>query len=226
MVLYFVVSVLGSLLFLISSVPSSLSCQLLQLALLLKLGLAPFQFWVYKVISNLQLSSLCFFLGPLKFGLLWLLVGINSPSLLLFSASLILGISLLWNGTVVSVILFASGARNIIFLVLLGPSYFPCFYATYLLALLGVALISARIISPFIAFACLAGLPPLTMFWAKVVALSLFPFFWALLLLLVSCLSLWPYLLCAICFPSSSSSSFLPVILLSLTPSLFLPATL
>lgn len=44
LVLYFVVSVLGGLLFLVSSCEFFLSCLLLQLALLLKLGFFPFQF--------------------------------------------------------------------------------------------------------------------------------------------------------------------------------------
>ena len=69
-VLYFVVSVLGSLVFLVSWSGQSFSIALLQLSLMLKLGLAPFQFWVFKVLSPLDLSSLCFFLGPTKVGLL------------------------------------------------------------------------------------------------------------------------------------------------------------
>jgi len=95
LVLYFVVSAIGSLLFLVRIGASPLTSLLLQLALLLKLGMAPFQFWVYKVLCPLCVSSLCFFLGPLKVGLLWLLVNIQHPSLVLASASLALGIILL-----------------------------------------------------------------------------------------------------------------------------------
>lgn len=68
--LYFLVSVLGSLLFLVGCSRFSYSALVLQLALLLKSGLAPFQFWVHKVLQNLDIGSLCVFLGPLKFGLL------------------------------------------------------------------------------------------------------------------------------------------------------------
>jgi len=68
--LYFVVSVVRSLLFLMSSGAHILSASILQLALLLKLGLAPFHFWVYKVIISLSTSSACVFLGPLKLGIL------------------------------------------------------------------------------------------------------------------------------------------------------------
>jgi len=95
LVLYFVVSAIGSLLFLVSSCASPLSSLVLQFSLLLKLGMSPFQFWVYKVLCPLELSSLCFFLGPLKVGLLWLLVNIQFPSLVLSSMSLFIGIILL-----------------------------------------------------------------------------------------------------------------------------------
>jgi len=218
LVLYFVVSVVSRLLFLLSAGSHSLSASFLQLALLLKLGLAPFHFWVYKVIISLSLTSLCTFLGPLKLGILWLLVNINGASLLLFSASLFLGLILLWNSSSIHLLLFASGARQLVILVLLGPSFFVVYYIIYLFALLGVALVSFNLVSPFIAFACLSGIPPFTMFWAKVLAVYHSPFMWACLFILVSCLSLWPYMLCSIHFPSSPNTSFLPVSLLSLLP--------
>merc|ERR1712212_1406594 len=70
LVLYFVISVVSSLLFLLRSGIHSLSPTFLHLALLLKLGIAPFHFWVYKVIVHLPLFTLCIFLGPLKLGIL------------------------------------------------------------------------------------------------------------------------------------------------------------
>jgi len=97
-------------------------------------------------------------------------VNINGASLLLFSASLFLGLVLLWVSNSIHLLLFASGASQLIILVLLGPSFFLLYYLIYLVALLGVALCSYNLISPFIAFACLSGIPPLTMFWAKVLA--------------------------------------------------------
>jgi len=220
LVLYFVISVVSSLLFLLRSGAHSLSCFLLHLALLLKLGIAPFHFWVYKVIVHLQLTTLCVFLGPLKLGILWLLVNINGPSLLLLSASLFLGLFLLWSSNSLHLLLFASGARQLVFLVLLGPSLFLIYYLIYLLSLLGVALLSYSVISPFIAFSCLSGIPPLTMFWAKVLALFHFPILWASLLLLVSSLSLCPYMRCSISLPSSTVTSLIPISLLSLLPCL------
>jgi len=218
LVLYFVVSVVRSLLFLMRTGAHSHSASLLQLALLLKLGFAPFHFWVYKVIISLSPTSLCVFLGPLKLGILWLLVNIDYPSILLFSASLFLGLILLWSSSNLHLLLFGSGARQLIILVLLGPFFFPSYFLIYLVALLGVALVSYRIISPFLAFACLSGIPPLTMFWAKVLAIYQTPLIWAALIIFVSSLSLWPYMHCSLSLPSSSTTSFVPVSLLSLLP--------
>jgi len=218
LVTYFVVSVVRSLLFLLRTRAYSHNASFLQLALLLKLGFAPFHFWVYKVIVSLSPSSLCFFLGPLKLGILWLLVNVNYPSMPLFLASLFLGLILLWSSTSLHLLLFASGARQLIILVLLGPLFFPTYYFIYLVALLGVALVSYRVISPFLAFACLSGIPPLTMFWAKLLAIYHSPMSWAALFIFVSSLSLWPYMHCSLSLPSSSVASSVPVSLLSLFP--------
>jgi len=206
-VTYFVISVLGSLLFLVSCSGSFVSFFTLQLALTLKLGMAPFQFWVYKVLSPLRVADLCFFLGPSKVGLLWLLVSIQSPSLLLVSASLLLGLSLLILTSSLSLVLFASGATQLLILVLLGPSSFPLYYSIYLTALLGITWFSFHLISPFFAFLGLGALPPLTMFWAKVYALLTLPFLWSGLVLVLSVLSLWPYLRCFVGVPGPASSS-------------------
>jgi len=218
LVVYFVVSVVRRLLFLLRTGSHSFSASFLQLALLLKLGFAPFHFWVYKVISSLTPASLCVFLGPLKLGILWLLVNIDCPSLPLFSASLFLGLILLWSSSSLHLLLFASGARQLLILVLLGPFFFLAYFLTYLLALLGVALVSYRFISPFLAFACLSGIPPLTMFWAKVLAIYHSPFLWASLFIFTSCLRLWPYMHCSLSHPSSHTTSFVPVSFLSLLP--------
>merc|ERR1712212_451570 len=73
LVVYFVVSASGSLIFLLGSNVPTYSSVLTSLSLLMLLGFAPFQFWVYQILPHLSLLSLCTFLGPLKLGLLWLL---------------------------------------------------------------------------------------------------------------------------------------------------------
>jgi len=221
LVLYFVVSALGRLLFLVSCSEFVLSNVLLQLALLLKLGLAPFQFWVFKVLSPLRITSLCFFLGPLKLGLLYLLVNINSPSLILASASLCLGIILLWLSSQIHLVLYASGSCQLLILVVLGPSVFALYYSVYLLALLGVSWFRSKFISSFFAFLSLGALPPLTMFWAKVLALLSLPTFYAGLVLVTSLLCLWPYIRCSLEHKSQASTSFLHSSLLIFLPCFF-----
>jgi len=220
LVLYFIVSALGSLLFLLSCSELIFSDILLQLALLLKLGLAPFQFWVYKVLFPLNIPSLCFFLGPLKFGLLWLLVNISQPTVLLYFASFILGIILLWLSSTITIVLYASGSCQLLFLVLLGPYVFVYYESTYLLALLGVSWFSSKLLSSFFAFLSLGALPPLTMFWAKVLALSSLPTIYAGLLLLSSLLRLWPYMRCSMVLNAQCSTSPLHSAILILYPML------
>jgi len=218
LVLYFVISVLGSLVFLVSCSGVLFSSILLQLSLLLKIGLAPFQFWVFKVLSKLDMTSLCFFLGPLKMGLLWLVVNVSHPSLLLNAASLVIGLILLWLSSRYHLVLYASGSCQLLILVLIGPTAFALYYFIYLLALLSIVWYSIGYISPFFAFLGLGALPPLTIFWAKVYALLALPSLYAVLVIIVSLLRLWPYIRCSVGLSSSSSSSLLHRILLILFP--------
>lgn len=218
LVLYFVVSVLGGLLFLLSCCCFYFSPLILQLSILLKLGLFPFQFWVYPVIQSLVVSDTCIFLGPFKFGLLYLLVRIGSVSILLCSLSFFLGLSILWITPRLHLLLFASGAHQLLVLVFLGPSYYVTFYFIYILALLGVAWSSSGLVSTLLAFFGLAGLPPLTMFWAKLLAVVTLPLQYGLLTLFFSLLRIWPYIRYSIELSHSRSSSLLHVFLLSGVP--------
>jgi len=197
----------------------SFSDLVLQLSLLLKLGLPPFQFWVFKVLQSLSLVDLCFFVGPLKSGLLWLLVSSSATALFLVSVSLIIGILLLWNSSGIQLLLFGSGLCQTFIFVCLGPRDFPLYFSIYLLALLGVSVSQSSLLSPFLAFLSLGSLPPLSIFWAKVLAISCLPNILVFLVLLVSILTLWPYVrfsLSSTC--SASSSSSLPFILLLILP--------
>jgi len=164
LVLYFVVSVLGGLLFLLSCGNFYFSTLILQLSLLLKLGLAPFQYWVYSVIQSLGVSDTCLFLGPFKLGLLYLLVCVGSVSFLLCSLSFFIGLTLLWLTSRLQLVLFASGALQLLVFVVMGPCLFLTYYFIYLLALLGVAWSSSGLVSPLLAFFGLAAVPPLTLF--------------------------------------------------------------
>jgi len=70
LVLYFVVSATGGLMFLIGSHSPILSPLFSAVALLLLLGFFPFQFWAIRILPHLSISSLIAFLGPIKIGLL------------------------------------------------------------------------------------------------------------------------------------------------------------
>jgi len=218
LVLYFVISVLGSLIFLVSCRAVYFSRLLLQLALLLKIGFAPFQFWVFKVLRSLDMSRLCFFLGPLKVGYLWLIVNVGTPFLVLLTVSLVLGLVILWLSPQTHLVLYASGSCQLLILVLLGPSAFAVYYSIYLLALLGIFWYSSGFISSFFAFLGLGALPPLTIFWAKVLAVLSLPFLYACFVMLVSLLRLWPYVRCSVGLSSASNTSFLHRWLLLLYP--------
>ena len=164
LVLYFVISVMGSLLFLLRCRDGFLSSLLLQFSLFLKMGYAPFQFWIHKVLRQLDVPSLLFFLGPLKVGLLWLVVNVVHPSLLLASFPLVVGIILLMLTSQTHLVLYASGSCQLLILVLLGPLAFFLYYTIYLLALLGVTWYCSGYVSSFVAFLGLGALPPLTIF--------------------------------------------------------------
>jgi len=223
LVQYFIVSVLGRLIFLVGTFDSPLSTTAQQLSLLLKLGYAPFQFWIYNVLSSLDVGSLCLFLGPFKFGILFLISSVSSPSLVLCVASFVVGLFLLWSSSSLFLVLYASGACNFLVLMLLGPQFIMFYYFIYCLALLGIKSARSSLVSFFFAFLCLGGLPPLTMFSAKFIALILLPNLYKILVLLVSVSSLYPYLRLAITSYNHSSSSltfccllvFLPVALVS-----------
>merc|ERR1712212_1218116 len=100
-------------------------------------GLPPFHFWVLKVLSSLSLTDLCFFVGPLKSGYLWLLVSTSATALFLVFFSLIIGILLLWNTSTVQLLLFGSGLCQSFIFVCLGPRVFPLYFRIYILALFG-----------------------------------------------------------------------------------------
>jgi len=221
LVLYFVVSVVGSLLFLISTREVFCSRLIIFLALLLKLGLAPFQFWVFKVLATLDMSRLCFFLGPLKVGLLWLSISLVHPSLPLASLSIFVGLIVLWVSRQAYLVLYASGSCQLLILILLGPSAFALYYSIYLIALTGVYWVSTGTVSPFLAFLGIGALPPLSIFWAKVFALLSLPFVYGILVVIVSLLRLWPYIRCSLSIPFDSQSSLVQRLLLTLCPIYF-----
>lgn len=170
----------------------------------------------------MDLVSLCFFMGPLKFGILYLFLDIRRPSFPLLSLSLLTGLVLLFLATHISGLLFASGSVQLLILVLLGPSHGPSYYLIYLFALLGIVFFAWSLISHFFAFLALAGLPPLTIFWSKALAILFLPSLYSGLVLGISILSLWPYMGHCLALRSSRSSSLLHCGFLCLFPAFLL----
>jgi hypothetical protein len=132
---------------------------------------------------ELTTIDLCLFLGPMKFGLLFLLVSLSSQCLVLPFFSLLWGTYLIFISNGYSLILYSSGSCLILWLVLLGPPLFPRFYFTYLLSLFPIALFFHVGFSPVVAFLGLGGFPPLPFFWGKFIAISLLPTAWSFFLL-------------------------------------------
>jgi len=156
---------------------------------------------------ELTIIDLCLFLGPMKFGLLFLLVNLASQSLILPFLSLIWGAYLIFISVNIPLILYSSGACLVLWLVLLGPSLFSRFYVTYLLSLVPIALYSLKKFRPMVAFLGLGGLPPLPFFWGKFLAISLLPTAWAFFFLFFSCLLFFPYLSFSLSLSSSVYTS-------------------
>lgn len=211
--LFFVASLISSLLFLLGTLSGPFSHILIQLSILLKLGYAPFQFWVFKILPLLRFNHLVLFLGPFKFGFLVLFSQLNSTFTPFVLPSLILGIFLLCVSSSLKIVLYASGSRMFFFLTLLGGPCSLIFILTYNLSLLLVLCWHFGMSSLFFALLSLVGLPPLGMFWAKAIMLAVIPFIFALLLLLVSSLTFWSYCRCGtlsrdVCHTSFSIARF------------------
>ena len=157
----------------------------------------------------LDLVSTCFFLGPLKLGILYLFLDISRPSLILLSLSLITGLVLLLLATHISGLLFASSSVQLLILVFLGPVLGLLYYVIYLFGLLGIVFFAWSLISQYFAFLALSGLPPLTIFWSKALAILFLPSLYSGIVLAISILSLWPYMGHCLMLRSSVSTSFL-----------------
>lgn len=217
LILFFAVSELGSLLFLLGSLSDVLPLLVFALSLLLKLGFAPFQFWVYPVLSHLSVPSLFFIVGPSKLGLLHLFVSVCGSYSILCYPCLLLGLNILFLSSSLNFLLYASGSVQLLFLVFLGPLAFFPYYFSYLTAVFCLVACYYSLLSPLTSILSLSGLPPLVFFWGKVLALSVLPFYCGCLLLAASCLSLFPYLSWALLRSpvTTSSPSLLSILTLA-----------
>jgi len=215
--LYFVSSALGGLLFVFSSYSISLPPLFIFLSLLLLLGFFPFQFWSISVLARLPLSRSCVILGPMKLGYLFLLLECPINLLWVGLVSFVTGLILIFTSVKTWVLLWASSS-TLLFQVLLMDSFFGfVFYLVYSSTILCLSYYLLTNFSSLISFCSLAGMPPLGMFWPKLLALYNLPSFHCLVLLFCSALTLYPYFSFGVTQTYNSLPSFSSSLLLNVT---------
>lgn len=110
--------------------------------------------------------------------------------------------------------LHSTGASSLFILSFLSPIFGISYFIIYLFALTTLFLISKRLISPLLAFTSLGGLPPLVMFWAKVLVLITLPLPYCFFYLLISAPTFLAYLRLGVSFSFSGASSPVPIFVL------------
>jgi len=193
LVLLFICSVVGGLLFLVGSLHPTTNTLFSNLGLLLKLGLAPFHFWMVKVVVLVTEFSSFVLLGLMKVGPLFLLIDCPSFTLVWGILSFSVGLPVLFSCTSVNLVLLGSGLLQFWVLSALQASTFYFYLSAYLIRVLLCCCAHTFHVSYLLAFLSLAGLPPFLLFVAKITVLVTGPFLVSLLVLLISALSLFPY---------------------------------
>jgi hypothetical protein len=161
-----------------------------------------------RIVSFLSGFVLWVSLGLIKFGPMYLLVSSNSDVWLWGIFSLLFSIPLLWNSRSLRLTLLCSGLAQFWFLSTLPTLLFSYFYTVYILSLLLVCCSFSFSISPLIALYSLAGLPPFPLFLSKVIILFYSSFTNRIALLLLTAISLHPYLSLGLSSPSTVTTSF------------------
>jgi len=195
LVLLFICSVVGGLLFLVGSLHPTTYSSIPNIGLLLKLGLAPFHFWMLKIVVFVTEFPSFVLLGLAKVGPLFLLTAGPSLSLVMSLLSLVVGLLLLFSCTCVNLVLLGSGLLQFCVLSVLQATTFNFYFSSYLISLLLCCCAQTLQVSYLLAFLSLAGLPPFLFFVAKLSVLVSSPFLVCVLVLLVSALRLFPYAL-------------------------------
>lgn len=196
--LFFMSSALGSLIFFLGSPSASVFPRICGVGLLLSMGLPPFHFWSLSIISYLDITSLVFFLGPIKIGYLSIYISFSSGFFLFSLIPLVLGFLIFYTSNSLSFLLFASSSMQLIIYCFLRFSLFVFFYFIYLLCLSSVIFVEHKLIRPLLSFLSLAGLPPLGTFWSKALVVSVLQTHIATLVLVISGLLFYPYVSMAI----------------------------
>jgi len=189
---YYIPSVIGGLLWLVGSFCYPFLPYLIFFGLSLKLGLFPFTGWAVTVCLGLNPLQLFLFLGPLKVGLLYLIVFSTPVCVPLSFLSFVFGLVMLSNSNTFALILLSSSLVTFFYLILISPFafiFYLCAYLVTLFLLCGLPFLECSILTALLG---LAGLPPFALFWGKLLVLVSLP----------PSLSVWFLILRGICLPA------------------------
>jgi len=150
LVLIFIASCVGSLVYLGGLLSPFSSPSFISLGLLCKLGLFPFHFWVVKGVISLMGYPLFIFLGLQKLGPLYLFLCTNRPLALLGMASAFLGLILILSSFSVNIVLLGSGFLQFWVLVSQPLFIFFIFFPAYLISLLLCCNVFPNLVSPML----------------------------------------------------------------------------
>jgi len=182
---YYVPALAGGTLWLVGSLSFEGSCLLTFIGLCLKLGLFPFHGWAVLVRSGLCQRHLFIFMGPLKLGLLFLLL-FGSCSFALHSFFCFLtGLYYLYRSLSWGILLFRSSLVTFPLYTLMRSGLFFIFVFVYVITLYLVCSPdweSRSMLGPIIS---LGGIAPFPLFWVKLYLLSVLPSSSGVLVLLI-----------------------------------------
>lgn len=189
---YYIPSVIGGLLWLVGSFCYPFLPYLIFFGLSLKLGLFPFTGWAVTVCLGLNHSQLFFFLGPLKVGLLYLIVFSTPVCVPLSLLSFVFGLVMLSVSSSLALILLSSSLITFLYFILIPPFAFIFYLSAYLVTLFLLCGLPGLECSILTALLGLAGLPPFSLFWGKLFVLVSLP----------PSLSVWFLVLRGFCLPA------------------------
>jgi len=151
-------------------------------ALALKISLGPFHFWAPYLVENLKGVILVVFLTWQKVGPLFILLRLSFSILILILVNIIMGPLLALSALDLPVLILFSGLGHIRWVIrCTGGTRFV--YFIFYCTLSGLILLDKRP-SKIMQLICLAGLPPITGFMIKLLALQrIIPWLWVVLLL-------------------------------------------
>lgn len=197
---YYIPSVIGGLLWLVGSFCFPFMPYLIFLGLSLKLGLFPFTGWAVSVCLGLRPHQLFFFLGPLKVGLLYLIIFSSPVCFPLSFLSFVFGLVMLSSSSSFFLILLSSSLITFFYFTFISPFAFIFYLCTYLVTLFLLSGLPGLECSLLTALLGLAGLPPFSLFWGKLLVLVSLPPSLSLCFLRLSGLCLPAYLSYLGCF--------------------------